>query len=339
MSLRQRLRRCRSFFAVRHFLLQRGFHEIFFYLTLCLSAASPGFAAQPEPQQIPYYFIAVHNEPFNHQQNKFFTDESYGILTKMIAKADACNIKLTIMLAPHWADYLLSDKDRAAALERWKKSGHEIAGHHHSVGHGNWDGYSALSRQEAEAWRVRAGGHDFQAVYGSETYYGTLHDFTAKLRRINPEIKSGCMNDEGFKKALPDAIIYDTCSGFANYGEPGRQEVDIQPEKGRNEYVSVGTVNGIERKWLTHHFMAKAAPAMQVFSSMRSGVYGTVNHSAPHELQEFSDYLDFLHRADPQGAKSRTLTQVIEQKLLPEKTLAANVVNDSPAPPAAAPRN
>lgn len=314
-----------------------------FGLTLCLSAAATAFAAQPEPQRIPYYFIAVHNEPFNHTQNKFFTEESYGILTKMIAKADAYNIKLTIMFAPHWADYLLADKERAAALARWKKSGHEISGHHHSVRHGNWDGYSALSRQEAEAQRAMVGGHNFQAAYGSETYYGTLNDFTAKLRRLNPEIKSGCMNDEGFKNALPDAIIYDTCSGFVNFGEPGRQDIDPNPEKGRNEYVTVGTVNGIKRKWLTHHFMAAAAPAMQVFSSMRSGVYGTVNHSAPHELEEFFKYLDFLHQADPQTKKSRTLTQVIEQKLLPEKKLADAVVNSSmqmPAPPpAAVPRN
>ena len=282
---------------------------------------------QTENNDIPWYFIAIHNEPFNHEWNSYFTEESYDILTKMIAKADSYHIKLTLMFAPSWSDYLLSNKERAAALAHWKKNGHEIGGHHHSVGHGNWDGYSNLSRQDALEWRDKVGGHDWESCYGAETYYGTLTDLTAKLQLINPAVKSGCMNDEGNRKFLPDAIIYDTCSGFANYGEVGRVELDIKPEKGRNEYISVGTYNGIERKWLTHHFLLNVQAAKDIFNSIRSGVYGTVNHSAPHELQIFSDYLDFLHKVDPQGRKSRTLSAIIEEKLLPEKRLSAAQVN------------
>lgn len=242
---------------------------------------------QRKNNSIPWYFIAIHNEPYNHEWNQFFIEESYEILKEMIDKADVYQIKLTIMLAPSWADYILSDKKRIMELERWKKSGHEIAGHHHDVWHGNWDGYSTLSRQEAEASRERVGGHNFESCYGSETYYGTLTDFTAKLRLLNPAIKAGCMNDRPNKNALPDAIIYNTCSGFANYGEPGRAESDTNPEKGKNEYISVGTYNDIERKWLTHHFMEEARGAINIFSSMRSGVYGTANHSSPRELQTF----------------------------------------------------
>ncbi|MCI5209279.1 MAG: hypothetical protein D3910_10900 [Candidatus Electrothrix sp. ATG2] len=141
------------------------------------------------------------------------------------------------------------------------------------------------------------------------------------------------MNDETSRNALPDAIIYNTCSGFANYGEVGRVERDPRPEKGRNDYVSVGTYNGIERKWLTHHFLAKAQAAKTVFSTMRSGVYGTVNHSSPRELQTFLEYLDFLHRLDPQGEKSRTVSEIIEQKLLPEKQLSTAQVNAFYPPP------
>jgi hypothetical protein len=303
-------------------------------LALMTAATCCGAAEQQEKKtSIPWYFIAIHNEPFNHEQNRFFTEESYRILTKMIAKADECDIKLTLMFAPQWADYLLADKERAAALARWKESGHEIAAHHHSVGHGNWDGYSALPKSEAEAARAKAGGHDFQACFGAETYYGTLTDLTAKLRRLNPAVKSGCMNDEGRKNALPDAIIYDTCSGFANYGQPGLFEPDMEASKGRNDYVSVGMYNGIERRWLTHHFMKEAQAAENAFSSMRSGVYGTVNHSSPHELQDFIAYLDFLHQVDPQGKKSRTVSEVIEQKLLPEKRLTDAQVNTLPPPP------
>ncbi|MCI5140441.1 MAG: hypothetical protein D3909_01635 [Candidatus Electrothrix sp. ATG1] len=95
----------------------------------------------------------------------------------------------------------------------------------------------------------------------------------------------------------------------------------------------MGAYNGIERKWLTHHFLAKAQGAKTVFSTMRSGVYGTVNHSSPRELQTFLEYLDFLHRLDPQGEKSRTVSEIIEQKLLPEKQLSTAQVNAFYPPP------
>ncbi|CAK8724545.1 Polysaccharide deacetylase [Candidatus Electrothrix aarhusensis] len=292
---------------------------------------------QEESNNIPWYFIAIHSEPYNHEWNHYFTERAYGNLTKMIAQADAYHIKLTLMFAPAWVDFLLSDKERVAAVERWKKNGHEIAGHHHSVWHGNWDGYSSLSRQEAEAWRVKVGGHDYESCYGSESYYGTLTDFTTKLQRLDPAVKSGCMNDEISRSALPDAIIYNTCSGFANYGEVGRVERDPKPEKGKNEYVSVGTYNGIERKWLTHHFLLEANAAKKVFSTMHSGVYGTVNHSSPRELQTFLEYLEFLHQVDPQGEKSRTMSEIIEQKLLPEKQLSTAQINAFYPPPQRSP--
>ncbi|MEE4292255.1 MAG: hypothetical protein V2J13_10960, partial [Cycloclasticus sp.] len=137
------------------------------------------------------------------------------------------------------------------------------------------------------------------------------------------EMRAGCMNDKDTREVLPDEIIYDTCLGLANYGEFGRPESDMEPTKGRNDYVTVGKYNGIERKWLAHHFMPiSALEAQQVFSSMRSGVYGTVNHSAPREFTAFSAYLDFLHRVDQKGIKSKTVSEIIAEKLLPEKRIA-----------------
>lgn len=149
----------------------------------------------------------------------------------------------------------------------------------------------------------QSGGHDYESCYGSESYYGTLTDFTTRLQLLDSSVKSGCMNDKPSKKALPDAIIYNTCSGFANYGEVGRVERDLIPEKGRNEYVSVGTYNGIERKWLTHHFLAKANPAKK--SSVRCTLVYTVQSTiARHESFRLLEYLEFLHQVDPQGRKA-----------------------------------
>ncbi len=301
---------------------------------ISLSTLSYAYAAeQAEPQQeqesIPWYFVTVYNEPFNTQQHQFYTEESYNILKQMVAKADEYHIKLTLMFAPSWADYLLSNNERAAEFDRWKKNGHEIGAYHHSVEQDNWDGYSLLPQPEAEAQRVKMG-------HPLEAYHGTLTDLITKMRQLNPELKSGCMNDERGKGLLTDAIVYDTCSGFANFGEPGRFEPDMDPEKGRNDYLSVGTYNDIERKWLTHYFMTTASAAENAFNAMHSGVYGVVNHSVPHELQVFLDYLDFLHSVDPQAKKSRTVSEIIEQKLLPEKKLPTAQVNTIPPQPPAA---
>jgi hypothetical protein len=285
---------------------------------------------QKEQSNIPWYFVTVDNEAFNNQQHQFYIEESYTILKKIVAKADEYHIKLTLLFAPPWADYLLADKERAAELAQWKKNGHEIGAYHHEIDQENWDGYSLLPQSEAEMQRIKMGYSP-----ASSSYHGSLTDFITKLRQLNPDLKSGCMNDEHGKDALTDTIVYDTCSGFANFGELGHVESDTDPEKGRNDYLTVGSHNNIERKWLTHYVMTSEEAAENVFNAMPAGgVYGVVNQSVPRDLQAVLDYLEFLHTTDPQAKMSRTVSQIIEQKLLPEKKLS-NAQVHTLIPPAA----
>ena len=62
-------------------------------------------------QAIPWYFIAIHNEPFNHERKRFFINESYKVLQQMVAKADSFNIKLTLMFAASWVDFIKEKKE------------------------------------------------------------------------------------------------------------------------------------------------------------------------------------------------------------------------------------
>lgn len=292
-------------------------------------------AEQSTPKEkqnsLPWYFVTVDNEPFNNEQHQFYTEESYNILKKMVAKADEYHIKLTLLFAPSWADYLLTDKERAAEFARWKNNGHEIGAYHHEIDQENWDGYSLLPQSEAEMQRIKMG---YSAA--SNSYHGSLTDFIAKIRQLNPDLKSGCMNDEHGKDVLTDAIVYDTCSGFANFGEPGRIELDMDPEKGRNDYLSVGSHNDIERKWLTHYAMTSERAAENAFNAMHAGgVYGVVNQSVPRDWQAVLDYLEFLHTMDPQAEMSRTVSQIIEQQLLPEKKLSTAQIHTVPLSPPA----
>jgi len=272
----------------------------------------------PEPQKrIPYYFIAIHNEPYHFPGGEKKLAEEYNTLKRMIAKADQYNIKLTLMFTAQWADYISKSPERIVDLESWKKQGHEIAGHHHSIYHGNWDGYTDYSKEEAIAQRIKQG-------VKPEEYIGTLEDYINKLEKINPNIKSGCMNEEHDKKEMPDEIIYATCSGFANCGEIWTRLSDVDEKKGQNKYILTAIVNGILRKWLSHYQITtpeRQKIAQTVFDSIDSSyVYGVVTHSASGvQEKEYYNFLKFLHIQDPEGKKSRTVSEIIDQKLLPEK--------------------
>ena len=282
---------------------------------------------EPTTDNIPYYFIAIHNEPCHFPGGEKRLAQDYNTLRAMIAKADQYDIKLTLMFTAQWADYISESSQRMAELESWKKQGHEIAAHHHSIYHGNWDGYTDYSKEEAEAQRRKQG-------FEPEEYLGTLEDYINKLKKLNPDIESGCANEEHDKKEMPEAIIYGTCSGFANCGEVGRRLSDTAPGKGKNEYILTGAVNDILRKWLTHYQITtpeRQKSAQTVFCSMDSSyVYGVVTHSASGvQEQEYYNFLEFLHSEDPEGNKSRTVSEIIEQQLLSEKTISSDLLNQN----------
>lgn len=285
------------------------------------------FAAQrpDSPEPAPYYFVAVHNEPYHFRGGEVKLAEAYDTLRRMVARADGYDIKLTLMFTAQWADYISESPERMAELESWQNRGHEIAGHHHSIYHGNWDGYTDYSQTEAEAQRIEQG-------VELEEYLGTLEDYINKLRKLNPDIKSGCMNEERDKEAMPEAIIYGTCSGCANCGEVGSRLSDAVPEKGKNEYVLTGAVSGIPRKWLAHFQITTPGrweAGQTVLSSMDSShVYGVITHSAVGvQEQEYYKFLEFLHSVDPAGNRSRTVSEVIEQQLLPEKAISGDLLD------------
>lgn len=294
--------------------------------TFFLSAAVIAANDRPTEQidSMPYYFIAIHNEPYH---GEFLPDEKikedFIVLKRMVSKADDYNIKLTLMLPAQWVEYIISNPERMIYLRAWRQNGHEIAACHNSIYHNKWDGYTNYPVSEAFAQRARQGER-------AERYLGTLHDYMNVLRKTGCNIKSGCLNDEYNKKTLPDEIIYDTCSGFANYGKPGRRKGDENPEKGRNDYISYGIHNGIGRKWLANCHIGndnKQKEAQYVFNSMSSGVYGVFVHSFSHEEKGYLNFLEFLHSKDPEGRKSRTVAEIIEQHLLFQEIIPQEIID------------
>jgi len=271
------------------------------------------------------YFIAIHNEPYHMDNGIQIIDRHYReALQPMVQRANEYNIKLTLMFSPNWADYISESPQRMAELQSWAEQGHEISAHHHSIYHqGRWDGYSNYSESEIIALRNSLG-------FTIEPYLGTLSDFTNKIKQINPDIKSGCMNDEEDKNVLPDEIIYDTCSGFANFGEPGTVMVDRLPQKGINEYISVADFKGIRRMWLAHTNITTEQQQQAAQNSMNSiddGVFGVGTHSNPDQVQAYYDFLEFLNSKDPNGENSKTVTEIIEQRIIPGNEIPAELIN------------
>ena len=119
---------------------------------------------------------------------------NYDALKQMVAQADAASIKLTLMFSAPWTDFLLdsSHPERAAEFARWKQAGHEIAAHHHSLSHKNWDGYTSLSAS------------DPQVTTQNERYLENMRAFVEKMLALDPGIHSGCANEDPFKGDMPE---------------------------------------------------------------------------------------------------------------------------------------
>lgn len=295
-------------------------------------------SSQPQPavSGVPYYFFAVHNEPQNRPNGRADIEKAYPVLEDMVARADRYNMKLTLMFSAQWADYIAESPERLAEVRSWKAAGHEISAHHHGVWHGSWDGYSSYSEAEADAIRIQQGHNP------PEEYHGTLDDYMAHLYQLDPGVKSGCLNEEPDKQEMPDQILYGTGSGLANHGEPGVRELDPTPTKAINDFITVGNVNGIQRKWLAHYqIYHDLASSQQVFDQMDSGAFGGVVHSVQSQAEALYSLMEHIHQQDPQGLNSRTMTGIIEGGLLPEKTVSDEVINEmdtSPKGPRRGPR-
>lgn len=288
-----------------------------------------GAAEQPGPaandREIPYYFIAVHCEPY-------YTDidaesklaESFKILGEMVKAADRYDIKLTLMFSPQYCDYILADSSCVALVGLWKSNGHEIAYHHHCEMHGGWDGYSDAGAAEAQATRASLG------HVPPEPYLGSLSDMMIHIYALDSGVRAGCSSGENFKEALPDDILIDTSSGFANWGPVGTRMGDADANKSRNDYMLVGDVNDITRTFLAHGHIIKESQRLavqNVFMSMDSGVSGAVTHAARKQDLQFYQYLNFLHSQDPAASKSVTITEVVDNHLIPEQPIDSAVLN------------
>jgi hypothetical protein len=126
-------------------------------------------------------------------------------------------------------------------------------------------------------------------------------------------------------------IMNDDDFGFPGFTGSEERLLETSPEKGINEFILSGIVNGAERKWLTlyqitnEEFLNQAIKTVEKLDS--SVVYGISIQSAREQTPFFYAYLDYLHNVDPEGLNSKTIASVIEKKLIPEKVIPEEALN------------
>lgn len=103
------------------------------FVMIHLEAGYKGRLDNNLPIDIPQEYISM---DFGWQEYLFDTAK------KLVQKADEYGFTLTLAFNPQWAEYILLDKSKINIIKEWQEKGHEVAFHHHSINHVDWNGYS-----------------------------------------------------------------------------------------------------------------------------------------------------------------------------------------------------
>jgi len=240
----------------------------------------------------------------------------------MVADADRRGVKLTIMLTAQWADYIAAEAGRRAVVLGWIDDGHELAGHHHSVYHpGTWDGYSDFTEMDRAA---------ILGPRGALTpHEGTLADWAAAVQAVIPGFRAGCGNGERDKRVIPAAIEFDTCPGVytADREVLGTRLDGSDPYAGQNDFVLMGTTDGVERRFLNHGLIGGSflEGAQAAFDAASTGAYGVVVHTKEADVAALRAWMDHVVAAGK--GQSATVTAIMTRGGLPIRRLAAETLN------------
>lgn len=281
---------------------------------------------QIKPIEKLYFMFVLHLDvQVDPQGNPIDVEDSYKYTKQIIEHANSKNIKLTLMFTPPWVDYISKNSDVKADVLKWKSQGHELAAHNHDVWHpGAWYGYTNLPTTDRKQ--------------RSEPYIGDMNAFMTEMKKIDPNIRVGCLNDERHKKDFPDEIVVDTCSGFYNYGTEGKWKVGDDAPRGKMEWKYTGTINNIKRTWLTHSALmvdTSSADLINELKNFSKGFFGVVSHANSIEYDEYIKFMDSIAISNPNSSVtvSEAASSNIETKTLTENQLGSNGGTSEPFPP------
>ena len=253
------------------------------------------------PIDIPSEYMTM---TFGWQEYLFETAE------KLIAKADDYGFHLTLAFNPQWAEYILLDSAKIDTVKGWQERGHEIAFHHHSINHPDWNGYS----------------NDPNATNDPIPFLGDVDvglDFVRNLgapTNVTTAMIGGLPVDmpQSYDDATEELIFaggsqYDS---FERYGELR----SLRPHK-------IKKSNGAEVIFVAHrqlttiltHFTVQEA--LDIFKTEYSNIqhdeiYGVVFHCYDYHEAEgiYTNWFEFIKNS---GDSIKTINEVISDYIYP----------------------
>ncbi len=265
------------------------------FVMIHFEAGYKGRLADDLPIDIPAEYMTM---DFGWQEYLFETAE------KLVQKADDYGFHLTLAFNPQWAEYILLDSTKTDTVKQWQAQGHEIAFHHHSLSHPDWNGYSndpsATNDPIPFLGNVDAG-LDFVKTLAAPT-----HVTTAMVGGLPVDMP------QSYEDATEDLIFAGggQYSSFELYGELR----SLKP-------TEIIKANGAKVTLVTHRQLTTIyrdftiEEALEIFKAEYSGmqpdeIYGIVFHCYDyHEAEEtYNDWFEFIKDS---GDSIRTIHEVV----------------------------
>jgi hypothetical protein len=239
-----------------------------------------------ELSNVPYSFYAVHFEIDPNAEN---AQDKWDDMEGMAELANQYNTPLTIMFWPGSAEYALSSPQRLAQVREWQAQGHEVGTHDQGC-----DDTDPLTKENF-------------ALYGPEDnakYIDLAGDY---------EIQSGT--------SAPCEWMIDSFKYFAGGRFDGRTSLALKYTLENNLTVYRSHIRaGYFEMYPTGGTQVK----IETYNTLNSNeIYGAVNHGegihndGPNGYDELITWFEFLYEKDPTGEKRLTLSDLMENYVIP----------------------
>lgn len=159
----------------------------------------------PDPGAEPVdLFLAVHHEPGPDPRSTAYAARYWPSLVELVAAADAHGHRLTLLLNPQWAAFVLEDPARLAQVRAWEGKGHEVGLHSHGPSMNAWNGYT-----NQPAFRTDAG------------YLGGTDAMMAVMNAVPSagRIRTAAVTDGDSDHDYPAGILYDVDGGASGVAD------------------------------------------------------------------------------------------------------------------------
>ncbi len=265
------------------------------FVMIHLEAGYQGRLNNNLPIDIPNEYITM---DFGWQEYLFDTAK------KLVQKADDYGFHLTLAFNPQWAEYILLDNDKVNRIKQWQERGHEVAFHHHSVNHPDWNGYSNAPN----------------AINNIIPFLGDVDvglDFVKNLAlptNVSTAMIGGLPIDmpQSYKNTTEDLIFAsgNQYSSFEQYGELRslKPYKVIKDNGGKVTYVTHRQLTSILKDYTVNE-------ALEIFkteynSIKNDEIYGIVFHCYDyHETEEtYNNWFEFIKNS---GDTIRTINEVV----------------------------